>query len=112
MKFASAEGETEQRFMDTPGKETEDSQDLSDYEKGTATSGPGRRIKEWEKLQGMTYRKVTLLTHLLNLRRIHPNAYEQARMMAAFMYYVLYEQITCLQKSQTDCAAKQHHSRG
>ena len=65
-----------------------------------------RTIKEWEKLQGMMYREVTLLTHLPNFRRIHPNTNEQTRMIAAFMYYVLYELITGLQKSQTGCAAK------
>ena len=65
-----------------------------------------RTVEEWEKLEGKTYREVTLLTHLLNFRRIYPNAAEQTRTMAAFMYYVLYEQITGLQKSQTSCAAK------
>ena len=65
-----------------------------------------RTIKEEEKLQGKTYREVTLLTHLPNFRSIYPNANEQRRTMPAFMYYVLYEQITGLQKSQTGCAAK------
>ena len=65
-----------------------------------------RTIKEEKKLQGKTYREVTLLTHLPNFRRIYPNANEQTKTMAAFMYYILYEQITGLQKSQTGCAAK------
>ena len=65
-----------------------------------------RTIEEEEKLQGKTYREVTLLTHLPNFRRIYPNANEQTKTMAAFMYYVLYEQITGLQKSQTGCAAE------
>ena len=51
------------------------------------------------------YREVTLLTHLPHFRRIYPNATEQTRTMAAFMYYFLYEQITGLQNSQTGCAA-------
>ena len=65
-----------------------------------------RTIEEWEKLQGMTNREVTLLTHLPNFRRIYPNANEQTRTMAAFIYYILYEQITGLQKSQTGCVAE------
>ena len=65
-----------------------------------------RTVEEWEKLQDKMYREITLLTHLPNFRRIYPNATEQTRTMAAFMYYVLYEQITGLQKSQTGCAAK------
>ena len=65
-----------------------------------------RTIEEEEKLQGKTYREVTLLTHLPNFRRIYPNADEQTRTMAALMYYILYEPITGLQKSQTGCAAK------
>ena len=65
-----------------------------------------RTVEEIEKLEGKTYREVTLLQHLPNFRRIYPNATEQTTTMAAFMYYVLYEQITGLQKSQTGCAAK------
>ena len=65
-----------------------------------------KTIEEEEKLQGKTYREVTLLTHLPNFRRIYPNANEQTKTMAAFMYYILYEQITGLQKSQTGCAAE------
>ena len=65
-----------------------------------------RTIEEWEKLEGKMYREVTLLTLLLNFRRIYTNANEQTRTIAACMYYVLYEQITGLQKSQTGCAAE------
>ena len=65
-----------------------------------------RTIEEEEQLKNMTYREVTLLIHLPNFRRIYPNTNEQTRTMAAFMYYVLYEQITGLQKSQTGCAAE------
>ena len=57
------------------------------------------RVEE-EKLEGKMYRELTLLLHLLNYRTIHPNAIEQIRTMAAFMYSVLYEQITGLQKAQ------------
>ena len=64
-----------------------------------------RTIEEEEKLQGKTYREVTLLIHLPNFRRVYPNVNEQTKTMAAFMYYVLYKQITGLQKSQTGCAA-------
>ena len=65
-----------------------------------------RTMEEIEKLEGKTYREVKLLQHLPNFRRIYPNTTEQTRTMAAFMYYVLYEQITGLQKSQTGCAAE------
>ena len=44
--------------------------------------------------------------HLPDYKRIYPNATEQSRTKAAFMYYILYEQITSLQKSQTGCAAE------
>ena len=57
-----------------------------------------------EKIEGKTYRELTLLQHLPNFRTINPNANEQTRTMAAFMYYILYDQITGLQKSQTGLA--------
>ena len=63
-----------------------------------------RTVEELEKLEGKTYRELTLLCHLPNLRRIFHNATEQTRMMAAYMYFVLYEQITGLRLSQTGCA--------
>ena len=65
-----------------------------------------RTVEEMEKLEGKTYRELTLLHHLPNFRRIYPNATEQTRTMAAFIYYVLYEQITSLRPFQTGCAAK------
>ena len=55
-----------------------------------------RTIEELEKLEGKMYRELTLLCYLPNFRRIFPNATEQTKMMAAFMYFVLHEQITSL----------------
>ena len=55
-----------------------------------------RTIEEEEQLKNMTYRDVTLHTHLPDFRRLNPNATEQTRTLAAFMYFVLYEQITGL----------------
>ena len=63
-------------------------------------------IEELEKLQGKTYRELTLLCHLPNFRHIYPNVMEQTRTMAAFIYFILYEQITTLRPSQTGCAAE------
>ena len=54
----------------------------------------------------MTYRDVPLHTHLPDFRRLNPNATEQTRALAAFMYFVLYEQITGLQASQMGCATE------
>ena len=65
-----------------------------------------RTLEELEKLEGKTYRKLTLLCHLPNFRRISPNATEQTRMMAAYIYFVLHEQITGLRPSQTGCATE------
>ena len=64
-----------------------------------------RTVEELKKLEGKTYRELTLLCHLPNFRRIFHNASEQTRTMAACMYFVLYEQITSLRPSQTGCAA-------
>ena len=64
-----------------------------------------RTVEELEKSEGKTYRELTLLCDLPNFRRIFPNATEQTRMMAAYMYFVLHEQITGLRPSQTGCAA-------
>ena len=47
-----------------------------------------RTVEELEKLEDKTYRELTLLCHLPNFRRIFPNATEQTRMIAAFMYFV------------------------
>ena len=63
-----------------------------------------RTVEEMEKLEGKTYRQLTLLCHLPDFRRINPNANEQTKMMAAYMYYVLHEAITGIRASQTGCA--------
>ena len=70
-----------------------------------------RTVEELETLEGKMYRELTLLHHLPNFRRIYPNATEQTRTMAAFIYYVLFEQITGLRPSQTGCAAEFRCSR-
>ena len=62
--------------------------------------------EEEEILEGKTYWERTLALHLLSYKTIHPNASEQSRTMAAFMYFVLYEQITGSQKAQTGCSAE------
>ena len=48
-----------------------------------------RMIEEEEALEGKIYWELTLLRHLPNYKKIYPNATEQTRTMAAFMYYVL-----------------------
>ena len=63
-----------------------------------------RTVEEMEKMEGKTYRQLTLMCHLPNFKRINPNAKEQTRMMAAYMYCILYEQITGIRASQTGCA--------
>ena len=63
-----------------------------------------RMVEELEKLEGKTYRELTLLCHLPNFRRIYHNATGQTRTMAAYIYFVLYEQVTGLRPSQTGCA--------
>ena len=63
-----------------------------------------RTVEEMEKLEGKTYRQLTLMCHLPNFKRINPNAKEQTRTMTAYMYCVLYEQITGVRVSQTGCA--------
>ena len=62
-----------------------------------------RTVEELERLEGKTYRELTLMCHLPNFKRINPNAKEQTRTMAAYMYCVLYEQITGIRASQTGC---------
>ena len=57
-----------------------------------------------EKMEGKTYRELTLMCHLPNFKRINPNSKEQTRMMATYIYFVLYEQITGIRASQTGCA--------
>ena len=55
-----------------------------------------RTTAEIEKMEGKTYRKLTLLKHLPDYRKIDLNATEPTRTMVTFMYHVLYEQITRL----------------
>ena len=63
-----------------------------------------RTVEEMEKMEGKTYRELTLMCHLPNFKRINPNAKEQTRTMAAYIYFILYEQITGIRASQTGCA--------
>ena len=63
-----------------------------------------RTVEELERLEGKTYRELTLMCHLPNFKRINPNAKEQTRTMAVYIYCVLYEQITGIRASQTGCA--------
>ena len=63
-----------------------------------------RTVEEMERMEGKTYRELMLMCHLPNFKRINPNAKEQTRTMAAYMYCVLYEQITGVRASQTGCA--------
>ena len=63
-----------------------------------------RTVEELERMEGKTYRDLTLMCHLPNFKRINPNAKERTRMMAAYIYCVLYEQITGVRASQTGCA--------
>ena len=53
-------------------------------------------VAEVEAMQGKTYRELTLEQHLPNYKTIYLNASEQMKTLAAFVYYVLYEQITSL----------------
>ena len=62
-----------------------------------------RTVEEMERMEGKTYRELTLMCHLPNFKRINPNAKEQTRTMAAYIYCVLYEQITGIRASQTGC---------
>ena len=63
-----------------------------------------RTVEEMEKMEGKMYRQLTLMYHPPNFKRINPNAKEQTRTMAAYMYCILYEQITGIRASQTACA--------
>ena len=58
-----------------------------------------RTVEEIEQLEGKTYRELTMSQHLPDAKKIYSNATDQTRMMAAFMYFVLYEQITGLKAS-------------
>ena len=62
-----------------------------------------RTVEEMERMEGKTYRELTLMCHLPNFKRINPNTNEQTRTMAAYMYCVLYKQITSTRASQTGC---------
>ena len=63
-----------------------------------------RTVEEIERMEGKTYRELTLMCHLPNFKRINPNANEQTRTMASYMYCVLHEQIIGIRASQTGCA--------
>ena len=63
-----------------------------------------RTVEEMERIEGKTYRELTLMCHIPNFKRINPNAKEQTRKMATYMYCVLHEQITGTRASQTGCA--------
>ena len=67
---------------------------------------PAVQVEELEKLEGKMYRELTLLCHLPNFRRIYHNTTEQTRTMVAYIYFVLYEQITGLRPSQMGCAVE------
>ena len=64
-----------------------------------------RIVEEIERIEGKTYRELMLMCHLPIFKRINPNAKEQTRTMAAYMYCILHEQITGTRASQTGCAA-------
>ena len=61
------------------------------------------RTVEEMKMEGKTYRELTLMCHLPNFKRINPNAKEQTRTMAAYISFVLYKQIIGIRASQTGC---------
>ena len=63
-----------------------------------------RTVEELERMEGKTYRDLTLMCHLPDFKRINPNAKEQTRMMATYIYCILYKQITGVRASQTGCA--------
>ena len=63
-----------------------------------------RTGEEMERIEGKTYRELTLMCHLPNFKRINPNAKDQTRTMAPYMYCIMYEQITGVRASQTGCA--------
>ena len=62
-----------------------------------------RTVEEMERIEGKTYRELMLMCHLPNFKRINPSAKEQTRTMAAYIYFVLCEQITGIRASQTGC---------
>ena len=63
-----------------------------------------RTVEELERIEGKTYRELMLMCHQPNCKRINPNAKEQTRTMATYIYCILYKQITGIRASQTGCA--------
>ena len=63
-----------------------------------------RTVEELERTEGKNYRDLMLMCHLPNFKRINPNAKEQTRTMATYIYCILYKQITGVRASQTGCA--------
>ena len=63
-----------------------------------------KTVEEMERMEDKTYRELTLMYHLPNFKRIKPNTKEQIRTMAAYIYCILYEQITGIRALQTACA--------
>ena len=49
-----------------------------------------RTVEEMERIEGKTYRELTLMCHLPNFKRINHNAKEQTRTMAAYMCHAFY----------------------
>ena len=45
-----------------------------------------RTVEEMERMEGKTYRELTLMCHLPNFKRINPNAKEQTRTMAVHTF--------------------------
>ena len=72
----------------------------------TGSTGDDQDEGTGETLEGKMYWELTLLKHLPNYKTIHPSANEQSRTMAAFIYFVLHEQVTGKQKSQLSCSAE------
>ena len=60
-------------------------------------------MEEIERIEGKTYRELTLMCYIPNFKRINPNAKGQTRMIATHMYCILYKQITSIRASQTGC---------
>ena len=63
-----------------------------------------RTVEEIEQLEGKTYRNWPCHNTCQMPRRSTPTQQTKTRMMAAFMYFVLYKQITSLKASQTGCS--------
>ena len=55
---------------------------------------------EEEALQGKMYQELTLTQHLPNYKKLQLSVTDQTRTMAAFIYFVLYKQLTGKAKSQ------------